>query len=79
MNLTNKKYQDKIVKEYLAYLSKVKGYSSHTVTSYEYDIFQYLEINQDIGEFSLYLKLLSRKNYAKSTINRKITSIKTFL
>ena len=79
MNLTNKKYQDKIVKEYLAYLSKVKGYSSHTVTSYEYDIYQYLEINQDIGEFSLYLKLLSRKNYAKSSINRKITSIKTFL
>ena len=60
MNLTNKKYQDKIVKEYLAYLSKVKGYSSHTVTSYEYDIFQYLEINQDIVEFSLYLNLLSK-------------------
>ena len=79
MNLTNKKYQEKIVREYLSYLNKVKGYSTHTVTSYKYDIFQYLELNQEIGEFSTYLKLLSRKNYAKSTINRKITSIKTFL
>ena len=79
MNLTNKKYQEKIVREYLSYLNKVKGYSAHTVTSYKYDILQYLELNQEIGEFSTYLKLLSRKNYAKSTINRKITSIKTFL
>ena len=79
MNLTNKNYQDKIVSEYLSYLNKVKGYSTHTVMSYKYDILQYIEINQEIGEFSMYLKLLSRKNYARSTINRKITSVKTFL
>ena len=79
MNLTNKKYQDKIVKEYISYLKKVKGYSKHTLTSYKYDILQYFEINQEIGEFSSYLKLLSQKNYAKSTINRKITSVRTFL
>jgi len=79
LNLTNKKYQEKIVREYLSFLNKVKGYSAHTVTSYKYDILQYFELNQEIGEFSNYLKLLSRKNYAKSTINRKITSVKTFL
>jgi site-specific recombinase XerD len=79
LNLTNKKYQEKIVREYLSYLNKVKGYSAHTVTSYKYDILQYFELNQEIGEFSIYLKLLNRKSYAKSTINRKITSVKTFL
>jgi site-specific recombinase XerD len=38
-----------------------------------------LEINQEVGEFSFFLKFLSQKKYSKSTINRKITAIKTFL
>ena len=79
MKLTNKNYQNKIIKEYLSYLSKVKGYSQHTVKSYNSDINQYLKINQEIGKFSYYLKVLSHKSYTKSTINRKLTSIKTFL
>ncbi len=79
MNLNNKKYQENIISEYLSYLSKVKGYSHHTVKSYNSDILQYLKINQEIGKFSYYLKVLSQKNYTKSTINRKITSVKTFL
>ncbi len=79
MKLTNKNYQNKIIKEYLSYLSKVKGYSQNTVKSYNSDINQYLKINQEIGKFSYYLKVLSQKSYTKSTINRKLTSIKTFL
>ena len=79
MNLNNKKYQENIISEYLSYLSKVRGYSHHTVKSYNSDILQYLKISQEIGKFSYYLKVLSQKNYTKSTINRKITSIKTFL
>ena len=79
MKLTNKNYQNKIIKEYLSYLSKVKGYSQHTVKSYNSDINQYFKINQEIGKFSYYLKVLSQKSYTKSTINRKLTSIKTFL
>ena len=79
MKLTNKNYQNKIIKEYLSYLSKVKGYSQHTVKSYNSDINQYLKINQEIGKFSYYLKVLSQKSYTKSKINRKLTSIKTFL
>lgn len=79
MKLTNKSYQEEIVKEYLSYLFKVKGYSKHTITSYKYDVHQYLEINQEVGEFSFFLKFLSQKKYSKSTINRKITAIKTFL
>ena len=79
MKLTNKSYQEEIVQEYLSYLLKVKGYSKHTITSYKYDVLQYLEINQEVGEFSFFLKFLSKKKYSKSTINRKITAIKTFL
>ena len=79
MNLNNKKYQENIISEYLSYLSKVRGYSHHTVKSYNSDILQYLKISQEIGKFSYYLKVLSQKNYTKSTINRKITSVKTFL
>jgi len=79
LKLTNKSYQEEIVKEYLSYLFKVKGYSKHTITSYKYDVLQYLEINQEVGEFSFFLKFLSQKKYSKSTINRKITAIKTFL
>jgi site-specific recombinase XerD len=79
LKLTNKSYQEEIVKEYLSYLFKVKGYSKHTITSYKYDVHQYLEINQEVGEFSFFLKFLSQKKYSKSTINRKITAIKTFL
>ena len=79
MKLTNKNYQNKIIKEYISYLSKVKGYSQNTVKSYNSDINQYLKINQEIGKFSYYLKVLSQKSYTKSTINRKLTSIKTFL
>ncbi len=79
MKLTNKSYQEEIVQEYLSYLLKVKGYSKHTITSYKYDVLQYLEINQEVGEFSFFLKFLSQKKYSKSTINRKITAIKTFL
>jgi site-specific recombinase XerD len=79
LKLTNKSYQEEIVQEYLSYLLKVKGYSKHTITSYKYDVHQYLEINQEVGEFSFFLKFLSQKKYSKSTINRKITAIKTFL
>jgi site-specific recombinase XerD len=79
LKLTNKSYQEEIVQEYLSYLLKVKGYSKHTITSYKYDVLQYLEINQEVGEFSFFLKYLSQKKYSKSTINRKITAIKTFL
>ena len=79
MKLTNKSYQEEIVQEYLSYLLKVKGYSKNTITSYKYDVLQYLEINQEVGEFSFFLKFLSQKKYSKSTINRKITAIKTFL
>jgi site-specific recombinase XerD len=79
LKLTNKSYQEEIVQEYLSYLLKVKGYSKHTITSYKYDVLQYLEINQEVGEFSFFLKFLSQKKYSKSTINRKITAIKTFL
>ena len=65
--------------QYLDSLQKIKNYSPNTIKSYKNDIQQYLNEDIILGEFAKYLKICSKKEYTKSTINRKITSIKTFL
>ena len=65
--------------QYLDSLQKIKNYSPNTIKSYRNDIQQYLNEDIILGEFAKYLKICSKKEYTKSTINRKITSIKTFL
>ena len=65
--------------QYLDSLQKIKNYSPNTIKSYKNDIQQYLNEDITLGEFAKYLKICSKKEYTKSTINRKITSIKTFL
>ena len=79
MNLNNKNDQVEILNQYLDSLEKIKNYSPNTVKSYKNDIQQYLNEDITLGEFAKYLKICSKKEYTKSTINRKITSIKTFL
>mgnify|MGYP001311517307 FL=1 len=79
MNLNNKNDQVEILNQYLDSLEKLKNYSPNTVKSYKNDIQQYLNEDITLGEFAKYLKICSKKEYTKSTINRKITSIKTFL
>ncbi len=79
MNLNNKKNQKEILDQYLDSLEKIKNYSPNTIKSYKNDILQYLDEEVVLGEFSKYLKICSKKGYSKTTINRKITSIKTFL
>ena len=76
MNLET--YLDK----YISYISDVKEYSKHTVNSYGSDIkafINYLE-NKAITESNIkkYIQYLSENNYSSSTINRKISSIKSF-
>ena len=78
MNLNNKSDQLEILNQYLDSLEKIKNYSPNTIKSYRNDILQYLNEEITVGEFSKYLKICSKKEYSKSTINRKITSIKTF-
>lgn len=79
MNLNNKKNQKEILDQYLDSLEKIKNYSPNTIKSYKNDILQYLDEEVVLGEFSKYLKICSKKEFSKTTINRKITSIKTFL
>ena len=79
LNLNNKKNQKEILDQYLDSLEKIKNYSPNTIKSYKNDILQYLDEEVVLGEFSKYLKICSKKRYSKTTINRKITSIKTFL
>ena len=78
LNLNNKNNQKEILNQYLGSLEKIKNYSPNTIKSYKNDILQYLNEDVVLGEFSKYLKICSKKGYSKSTINRKITSIKTF-
>ena len=79
MNLNNKNDQVEILNQYLDSLEKLKNYSPNTVKSYKNDIQQYLNEDIILGEFAKFLKICSKKEYTKSTINRKITSINTFL
>ena len=79
MNLNKKIYQEEILNQYLNTLEKINNYSPNTIKSYKNDITQYLNEEKKVGEFSNFLKICSKKNYSKSTINRKITSIRSFL
>ena len=79
LNLNNQSERDKILEEYLIYIKNVKNYSQNTIKSYSSDIKHYFENTESIGEFSSYLKHLNKNRYSKSSINRKITSIRMFL
>ena len=79
LNLNNQSERDKILEEYLIYIKNVKNYSQNTIKSYSSDIKHYFENTESIGEFSSYLKHLNKNKYSKTSINRKITSIRTFL
>lgn len=79
MNLNNRSDRNKVLEEYLIYINNVKNYSQNTIKSYNSDIKHYFENTETVGEFSSYLKHLNKNKYSKTSINRKITSIRTFL
>ena len=79
MNLNNQSDRNKVLEEYLIYINNVKNYSQNTIKSYNSDIKHYFENSESVGEFSSYLKHLNKNKYSKTSINRKITSIRTFL
>ena len=79
MNLNNQSERNKILEEYLIYIKNVKNYSQNTIKSYSSDIKHYFKNTESIGEFSSYLKHLNKNKYSKTSINRKITSIRMFL
>ena len=79
MNLNNLSDRNKVLEEYLIYINNVKNYSQNTIKSYNSDIKHYFENTESVGEFSSYLKHLNKNKYSKTSINRKITSIRSFL
>ena len=79
MKLNNKVDQEKIITIYIDELTNLKNYSINTAKSYKTDIEQYLNGGFELGNFSLFLTACYEKKLSKSTINRKVTAIKTFL
>ena len=78
------KIQIKELKDnYLEYLKKIKNYSDHTCKAYENDLNQYLQyldkFKTDLFDNQDFVSFLFEKGLAKSTINRKLTSINNFL
>jgi integrase/recombinase XerC len=76
-----------IIYEYLDYISIEKKYSNYTEVNYEIDLFKYEEFlkqkklnyqkvkYKDISEFIIYLK---KAGYKSSTINRILSSLRSF-
>jgi len=72
-----------LLENYINYLKNVKNYSDHTTTAYKNDLEQYFDYlkntkknlfdNEDFVDYLFSLEL------AKSTINRKLTSVNNFL
>lgn len=72
-----------LLENYINYLENVKNYSDHTTTAYKNDLVQYFDYlkntqknlfdNEDFVDYLFSLEL------AKSTINRKLTSVNNFL
>ena len=79
LNLNNKSDHKDILGKYLSHLKNLKNYSDNTINSYRFDIKQFLELDLTFNDFSKYLRFLNENNYSKSSINRKITSINSFL
>ena len=74
---------------FLKYLQYEKRYSIHTIKSYMIDINQYLSFcNEEYGDLDIshndhktirqWVVSLIEKSYTETTINRKITSLRTF-
>ncbi len=72
-----------LLENYINFLENVKNYSDHTTTAYKNDLEQYFDYlkntqknlfdNEDFVDYLFSLEL------AKSTINRKLTSVNNFL
>ena len=79
MNLNNISDHKSILVKYLTELKNLKNYSDNTISSYSFDITQFLESEINYKELSKYLRFLNERGYSKTSINRKITSVNSFL
>ena len=81
MKLNNTTDQTILLNEYLSVIKNLKNYSKHTVTAYKTDIDQFYKFINTSGTTNpeKFLQNLSRSNYSKTTLNRKIASVTAFL
>ena len=81
MKLNNFTDQTILLNEYLSVITNLKNYSKHTVTAYKTDIDQFYKFINTSGTTNpeKFLQNLSRNNYSKTTLNRKIASVTAFL
>ena len=81
MQETEKQY----IEDFKTYLSVEKNFSEHTLAAYAYDIVSYILwldnvscTNVDFNKLREYLRFIQRFYYKKTTIARKVASIRTF-
>ena len=79
MKIQNKE----LLENYINYLENVKNYSDHTCTAYKNDLEQYFDYlkntKKNLFENEDFVDYLFNLELAKSTINRKLTSVNNFL
>jgi integrase/recombinase XerC len=79
----------KLIQPFLDYLQVEKNYSSHTIISYKNDLMGFVKFiqnqyNQDqlsevnYNQIRSWIVFLSKENISNNSINRKISSLKTF-
>lgn len=71
------------INKFLKYLSVVKKYSDYTIKSYEIDLLELYDFNNDLlhitnKEVREYLDYLYSKKVKRNTISRKLSSIRSF-
>ena len=72
-----------LLENYINYLENVKNYSDHTCTAYKNDLIQYFDYlkntKKDLFDNEDFVDYLFSLELAKSSINRKLTSVNNFL
>lgn len=79
------KNEKEFIEAFKTYLSVEKNFSSHTLKAYESDVISFIIwlnsiscINVDFNKLREYLHFIQRFDYKKTTIARKVASIRTF-
>ena len=78
------KEQKRYIEDFLTYLSFEKNYSEHTIKAYKSDIVSFLIwinsncITTDLNKLREYMHFIQRFEYKKTTILRKIASLRGF-
>lgn len=77
--------KNEFLEDFKIYLKSEKNFSLHTIRAYCADVYTFLlwigELNPleiEIEKFSEYIRFISQINYTKTTIARKIASIRAF-